>query len=153
MKLTEQQSKTVEDNHKLIYWYIHMKHLDLEEWYGLLAIELCTAVIKHDPERGSLATYFKLRADGLTYKEYRKTKSAKRSGVTVQYMDEIIKYDVTNTIEDEYLLEELMDTHNGRILELKAQGYNQIEIGELVGVSQSYVSKVIKKLKEVYYAN
>jgi len=60
MKLTPEQSQIVADNHDLIYWYANMKHLDCEEWYDLLAIALCQAVIKHDPQRGTLATYFNM---------------------------------------------------------------------------------------------
>jgi DNA invertase Pin-like site-specific DNA recombinase len=128
-----------------------MKRLDLEEWYDLLAIELCNAVIKHDAERGSLANYFKLRADSLLYKEHKKRISAKRSGATVQYIDDITNDDSLGTVSDMLELDEFMDLENGDILRLKAQGYTQSEIADKLGVSQSYISKILKKLKKVYY--
>ena len=40
MKLNDEQRGVVEENHQLIYWYAHRRHLDLEEWYDLLAIRL-----------------------------------------------------------------------------------------------------------------
>lgn len=151
MKLTEEQAKLVEENHNLIYWYANMKHLDLEEWYDLLAIELCNTVLKYNPERGSLANYFKLRADGLTQKEYKKKQALKRSGTTIQYIDEVTSNDPADSMENMLELDEFMDSENRDILRLKSYGYPQEEIANMLGVSQSYVSKILKKLKKVYY--
>jgi len=56
--LTEEQRKIVEENHNLIYSYIKQKELDFSEYYDLLAIALCRAVIYWKQENGSkLSTY------------------------------------------------------------------------------------------------
>lgn len=150
MKLTSEQQNLVSENHNLIYWYASLAHLDLEEWYDLLAIELCHTIIKYDPSRGSIANYFKLRCDGLVYKEYKKSQSMKRNGTTTSYIENI------HTITEEDWLEEIefkewMDIENGDILKLKSQGFTQSEIARELGVSQSYISKILKKFKKEYY--
>lgn len=150
MKLTEEQSKIVAENHSLIYWYINLKHLNIEDYYDLLAIELCNTVLKHDPTRGTLTTYFKLRADGLMHKEYKKKRALKRTGSVIQYIEEIMN-DVGIKYNDEQMeITEWMNVENGDILKLKSQGYSQTEIANELGVSQSYVSKILKKLRKDY---
>ena len=60
MILTKEQQKMVEENHDLIYWYANIKKLNLENWYDLLAIELCGVVLKYNPKKGSLSNYYKI---------------------------------------------------------------------------------------------
>ena len=55
--LTEEQKRMVEENHTLIYWYCHKYNLDIEEYYGLFAIELCRAVQLYDPTKSKISTY------------------------------------------------------------------------------------------------
>lgn len=152
MKLTEEQSKMVEDNHNLIYWYAHMKHLDVNEWYDILAIELCYAVMKYDPSKSVLSTYFKLRADGVLYKQYQKSKLLKNSGLVVEYIDnqhgqadvDIVPF------EDSIIVKDIMDGKHGEILRLKATGYTQNEISQMLNISQAQVSRIIKKFRKEY---
>lgn len=66
-KLTTIQQKMIEDNHNLIYWFINKYKLSESEYYGLLAIELCEAVIHYDESKGSLANYFHLVCNGRIY--------------------------------------------------------------------------------------
>lgn len=148
MKLTEEQKKIVEDNHNLVYWYANMKSLDIEEWYDLLSIELCISASKYDSERGSFANYFKLRADGLVYKEIQKKIKA---GSSVTYIDAVASNDI-DLLEDELSVSEWLDKHEfSDILKLKLQGYTQKEIADIIGLSQSYVSQVLRKAKGEYY--
>lgn len=56
IKLTQEQSKFVEDNHGLIYSFIHKYKLDIDEWYDLCAIGLIKAVQAYDSEKGSFST-------------------------------------------------------------------------------------------------
>lgn len=145
MVLTDEQRKIVEENHKLIYWYANKRGLSIDDWYGLLAIELCCAVIKHKPEQGSLANYYKLRCDGLVSKEWRKTMTQKRDGLISILDDELVGESYDNSgISLEMLIEEA----DSDILNLKIQGYSQKEIAEELGVSQSYVSRALKEIRE-----
>ena len=43
IKLTNDQRKLVEQNHNLIYAFLHTKNLNIEEWYDICAISLCKA--------------------------------------------------------------------------------------------------------------
>ena len=152
MKLTEEQSKMVEENHNLIYWYIHKVNLDIEEWYDLLAIELCYAVKLYDPSRGSFTNYFKVRADGAVYKEYRKNNAQKRICNELSYIENIetIPLEDTVILEESLEFQEFADKTNREILELKYNGYTQKEIAEKLQVSQSYISKILKKMRKQY---
>lgn len=150
MKLTEEQKIIVAENHNLIYWIINSKHLELSEYYDILAIELCYAVAKYDPIRGSLANYYKLRCDGILYKEYRKSQAQKRIHTSVTLIDNV------HTVNNDDLqrmaeLSEWMSGDDGIILQMKSEGYNQSEIANHLGVSQSYVSKILKRLKKEFY--
>ena len=58
MRLTDEQRRLAEDNHNLIYRYMHSKKLDIDEWYDILAVGFCKAVATYDPKKGySLSTY------------------------------------------------------------------------------------------------
>ena len=156
MKLTEEQSQVVADNHNLIYWYAHKAHLNLDAWYDLLTIELCYSVLKHDPEKSVLSTFFKLRCDWLVCKEYRKTNSKKRFCESIQYIDDVGYTDLLKVkdhltpIEETLEFAELVAVENGIVLRMKYEGYSQMEIAKQLGVSQSYVSKILRKLKDDY---
>lgn len=151
MKLTTEQQKMVEDNHNLIYWYIHSKNLNLDDWYDLLAIELCITAIKYKPERGSFSNYFKLRADGMLSKEYNKAQSIKRKGTTVEYLDDVVSKTRVYNLEDDVILNDMMNSKDSHILKMKSEGYTQAEIAEVLDVSQSYISKLLKQVKKEYY--
>lgn len=143
----------VAENEKLIYWYCNKSGLSVDDWYDLLAIELCYAVQKYDPERGAFSTYFKLRADGMVYREYRKQTSQKRYHKEVQYIDnihdEVICYDMESLIGNDIF----NDSEYGEIIKLRYDGYTQQEIARKIGVSQSYVSNLFKRLRKKYNAD
>lgn len=53
--MTKEQEKLIIENHSLIYAYMwkHNMYLDdVEDWYGLCAIGLCTAALHFDESRG-----------------------------------------------------------------------------------------------------
>lgn len=150
MRLTEEQSQIVADNHLLIYWIAHILQLDLQEFYDLLAIELCYTVIKHNPDRGSLANYYKLRAEGMVYKEYRKSQSQKRLHEDITYIENAHHILDPNNIGTMMEFKDFMDCPDAKMLQMKYEGYSQQEIAKEIGVSQSYVSKILKKFRDDY---
>lgn len=153
MKLTEEQALVVEKNHSLIYWYAHMNHLDLENWYDILALELCYTVLKYEEEKGSLATYYKVRCDGIVRKEYRKSQAQKRLHESVLYIEEEHKNEIDDNIDDiisEMEYRDFIDSDDSNILRLKQNGYNQNEIATMLNVSQSFVSQRLKKLRKEF---
>ena len=46
--MTEEQKRLIEDNHNLIYGFLHKNKLDPEDYYDLAAIGLCKAAIGYD---------------------------------------------------------------------------------------------------------
>lgn len=148
MKLTETEQKVVEDNHKLIYWFANLKGLDIEEWYGLLAIELCKSVIKHDESRGSLSNYYKMRCDTLLKKEYEKSQSQKRANNGIFELQDYQSVGTSNDIEDYLTSQDIFNSEFRDILELKFQGYSQKEIADKLGLSQSQISKILRKVRD-----
>lgn len=162
MRLTEEQSRRVEENHNLIFWYMGLRErqtgmkLSHEEYYDLLAIELCYAVQKFDETKGSsLANYYKLRCDGLINKQYRKSQALKRVHISVPYIDDLVSHKHFN--EDDSVvwanfIESIPD-EDKEIVTLTYMGYTQKEIAEKLGLSQSYISKILKRIRKDYYAN
>lgn len=153
-KLTDIERQMVEDNHNLIYWYANKKNLDLDEWYDLLAIELCKTVRKYNQDRGSLSTYFKLRADIMVY---RKLQEKYRSGELYDYeidesqhCDEAVE--VFDKVDSDIALESLLDSletdRDRLIIKMKLDGYTQKEIAEETGLTQQGVGWVLRRVRE-----
>lgn len=155
MKLTNEQAQIVEENHALIYWYANLKQLKLDDWYDLLAIELCKTVIKHHPEKSSLANYYKLRCDCLCNKEYQKTQAQKRFNLGVYDLEEVYNWTTPNDckyedVDDLQLIVDTFSSEYQEIIVLKYQGYTQGEIANMLGLSQSQISKILRKVRDEY---
>lgn len=150
MKLTEVQAKVVEENHNLIYGYANDKKLDLEEWYDLLAIELCKAVIKHNPEKGKLSTYYYMRCNSLVGKEFKKSLNQKNFHMGLYSLEESeVGYGEEDYI-NHGLLDMLENEEYGQVIRLRSEGYTQVEVADMLGMSQSQVSRMIGKAREEY---
>lgn len=141
----------VEDNHKLIYWIAIELGLNLDDWYDLLAIELCYTVQKFNPDRGALSNYYKTRCESLVKKEYAKTQAQKNKHNGMVQLTDIQQHTTYDDVEEMVELEEIFSVENGEILRLKASGYTQSEIADRLGVTQSYISKILNKMKKEYY--
>lgn len=150
MRLNDEQRKLVEDNHDLIYWYANKGGLALGEWYDLLAITLCYSALKYNPNKGAFSTYFKLRADGMVSKEYRKHNTQKRYNNNIPYIENAHFQLEPDNPHMEFELKEMMESENGDIIRMKYEGYTQTEMAQKLGLSQSYVSKIIRKLRDEY---
>lgn len=152
--LTAEENKIIMENHNLIYWYATHRHLDIDEWYGALAIELCITANKHDMEKGSFATLFKLRCDNMLATIYRKGGSELNISDLSSSFDE--HYENLEFTEDDIAKIELrydvanMDYTTQMVVKYKLKGMTQSEVAEQIGISQSNVSKILSKLKEDY---
>lgn len=153
LKLTDEQRQIVEDNHNLIYGYARDNNLDIDDWYGLLSIELCESVMEHNPEKSKLSTFFYLRADYLVLEEYRKTQTKKRfNNGLYPLKEELVGGQCENIyMEEKLLLEDLLDHQYKDIIKLKYDGYNQSEIADIVGISQSQVSRILNQVRDDYF--
>ena len=151
MKLTEAQSKLVEDNHNLIYWYMNRRGLDNDEWYGLIAIELCKTAMKYDETLGAFSTYFKVCADNIVSKEFSKASNRFATRVDCYAPDDMLALTDDSSLEEEVVIEELIESDWRGIVRLKMQGYTQVEIAEKLKCSQGYVSRILARLKKEFY--
>lgn len=153
-KLTKEQQKIVEDNHNLIYSFIHKRGLDVDEYYGIVAESLCKAVLNWDKSKGNLSTIFYIVARNDLYQEWRKGIASKRKHEGIVSLEDELVLDDYN-LEDEIVLketlEELKNSEFRELLELKLLGYNQKEIASMLGVSQVTISRWLRKIGEKYF--
>lgn len=146
--LTKEEQQIVTDNHNLIYGFAKRYHLDIDEWYGILAIELCNAVKKYNSSRGSLSTYYYLRAKGVMYKEYTKSQSKKRQHDDIRLIDDMLYEPIVDTMAEDFQVKDWMGTADTELLQLKYDGFSQLEIAEMLDTTQASVSRRLKKLRK-----
>lgn len=156
MKLNDKQRKLVEDNHSLIFWYAHKNHLDLEEWYGILALALCKAALKYDEEKSKFTTYAVMSMKNEMLAELRKRKADKR-----MLYSEVLTGDMLETqavtkgdLDSLVMLKDILQNDpRGELLGLYINGYTQAEIAEILGISQAHVSRIITSLRRELFGD
>lgn len=173
--LTPEQQKLVSDNHNLIYSYAKKMNLELDEYYGILAIGLCQAASLFDPDLGfafSTLAYTSMRSECYSY--WRNTYMCKHhlpkdlivsldapiheDPYSKEFYDKI--YDI---FEEDYKAEilkveikEFIETLSERdqiLLLYLLQGYSRKEIAAYLGVTRSNIGDRLKKLKERWTMN
>lgn len=145
MKLTEEQSKIIEDNHNLIYGYCKAKNIDPEEYYGDLAINLCKSVQTYDEKKGKLSTYVYNNFNKILLTIYKKNKLY--SGYKIVNIEDFknnIKYE-DNIDFKEYECSNLF--RNKKIPQLLSMNYSQTEISKILGINQCNISREINRVK------
>ena len=160
-KLNDEQKKLVEDNIGLLYYCLKKHSID-EEYYGTLALGLCKAACSYDSSKGKFST-FAIMCMLNEYKcELRKDKASKR---VPEYLCSSVYTNIQTSTGDENLT--VLDTIIGKldvwddiicldfslltmqekqIVNLLYQDHNQSEIGRMIGVSQSVISRKIKRI-------
>lgn len=162
--LTKEQKELVEKNHKLIYYYIHKNGLSVDEYYDILAIGLCKAALHFDESKGiKFATYalFVMRNEHLLNERLKKGKKRNASVVSLSttikedhnditledcisgdrdVFDSLILLDIDKILKDETLI---------KICKLAFAGYNQREMREYIDLSQSMISRKLKKIERL----
>lgn len=170
--LTEEQKRIVEENHNLIYWYCNKYNLDIEEYYGLFAIELCKAVQSYDPTKSKISTYI-IRAFWNKHVNYdkRKKTNKRKANEDIISIDQDFGQDgeeyklsdfLTNgkSIEDEIIMIPLseceLDDKLMSVVRLRLENPNltQRELGDILGIGQMQAGRRLKaaekKIKEVW---
>lgn len=170
--MTDEQKKLVEDNHNLIYSFLYKYGLSIDEYYDIAAIGLCKAGINYNGVDSSFSVY----AYACMYNElklyWRMKTSATRipDELLIYYDAECSNTDGANgadrniigmlerldsgvSVEDDALtkinIENVLNRLSDRdrlVFYLLNSGCGQREIGKVVGVSQSYVSNLKKKI-------
>ncbi|HZJ99367.1 MAG TPA: sigma-70 family RNA polymerase sigma factor, partial [Tissierellaceae bacterium] len=144
----------VEDNHNLIYSFIHRRGLDVDEYYGLVAESLCRAVMNWDESKGALSTIFYTIATNDLYREWRKGLAGKRQHEGIYPLEEdwiVTDYDLEDEVMMNGIMEEIENSEFGEVFELKLLGYNHSEIADMLDIHPITVGRQLKKVGERYF--
>ena len=153
MKLNDEQKLLAEKQHNLIYSFLNKRGMKIDDWYDVLAIALCNAVLKYKPEKGKFSKYAFRAFDNAVKMEMRKNNSKKRNA-------EVVSIDNIWNLGTEFDLEEMvlenvnitgklnsMDIKTAKVLNLYAKNKTQEQIAKELGISQAQVSRILNKLK------
>ena len=91
--LTQQQQQLVEDNHKLIYFYLYRNSLSVDEFYDVAAIGLCKAAITYNGQT-KFSTYAYSCIKCEIFNELHRQKSARKIP-----MDKQLSYDIKTMVK------------------------------------------------------
>lgn len=162
--MTEKQTKLINDNHNLIYGFLHAHLLSIDEYYDLGAIGLCKAAKSFVEGRISFSAYaYKCMFNEIFC--YRRKKRVH----TVSYqaiVDDEQQITLESTlpfdagIENVVVIKQVVKDYMLRVNELHKnivmkymEGYKQNEISEMFGISQSYVSRIYSNFLEYVRRN
>ena len=153
MKLNDEQKLLAEQHHNLIYSFLNKRGMKIDDWYDVLAIALCNAVLKYKPEKGKFSKYAFRAFDNAVKMEMRKNNSKKRNA-------EVVSIENIWNLGTEFDLEEMvlenvniagklnsMDIKTAKVLNLYAKNKTQEQIAKELGISQAQVSRILNKLK------
>lgn len=165
MRLTEFQRKLAEENHQLIYSFLHKRGLSIEDHYGAAATGLCKAAAAFDDDKSAFSTFAFVCMSSEVFQSMRREQAVKRSAVCVSLDAPISNEEdfvLADIIPGESNLEEnvcfdvvlrenakLLSDKDKHIVALKVQGKTQAGIAETLALSQSYVSRRIRKSAKV----
>lgn len=171
MKLTEKEQKFAEKNHNLIYYYLHSRNLNYEEFYDIVAIGLCKAAKSYDTSKGYSFSAYACRCMYNEVGNYL-AKERRRFGLkdtsllslddTIPNRDEDKDSQVINTIEsilyqpeseiEAKMMKETLDTiltdQERQVLHYRLEAYNQSEIGRRMNLSRQRVNSLMGQIKK-----
>lgn len=161
MKLTDTQRQIAEDSHNLIYSFLWQNHLDVDEWYGIIAIGYLKAVLQWDPDRGKLSTFAFLTMKNSYLQEINRRNRLKRKescisihspicdGANIEIGDLLPDpYDLADQCASRVDLEaalKKLTSDQRRILSMALDGVYQSDIAIVMGISQPAISRTLKK--------
>lgn len=161
----------IEENHNLIYSYLHKMRLDIEEYYDLAAIGLCKAANNFDETKGfKFSTYAYRCMNNEVLNQIRK-ESRCVTPLLIFDMDEedeeekaslhlytASKVSVENTVIVKMQLQDTLKTLTPprrkfakEVLSLALSGMTQRDIAERLHVSQASISRMLAFIKEKVY--
>ena len=169
--MTEEQKRLVEQHHNLIYWYLNKKKMSINEWYDILAIALCNAVISYDSDICEFATYAIKCFNTAVHTRIRLDNGVTKrpSGGVWSYEEKIQNplYNEENAtcelfLADGYNVEQeaivslilkkclnKMSERDKKIILMLYEGYDGKEIGEKFNMSHQNVFLIKNKFKNI----
>lgn len=164
-KLTPKQKQLVADNHRLIYSYAKKNHLKLDEWYDVLAIAMCKAARRFDPDKGKFSTWCYRHFDNevRTVRNDARKKSRIPNDLIVPYESMFKAVDCNDDNSDRlidvgyaedriydmlvYDIEQNMTRIERDVFDCLINGYTLRMIASEVGCTPKEVSKTISSIK------
>lgn len=166
--MTKEQEQLVTDNHNLIYFFLNkwekiLEYSDMTDYYDICAIGLCKAAITYDSSKDvKFATYAGVCIENEIKIELR---NRKKYSAPVYSLDMTFNNTSDGTGEisygenmttglsayDEilpYQLDKILNAREYKLVALILQDYTQVEIGNIIGISQAQVSRMFSKIKQ-----
>lgn len=152
--MTDKQRELAKQNHNLIYDFIHKRNLDVEEYYGIVAIGLCKAAMNYSSEKSAFSTlayqcmenevkgYWALITAEKRIPEEQIVSTEALLGEDRLYYD---KYN--DNINYSFLLSLLTDRER-TIVEYTVNGLTQKQIADKLDITQQSVSLIIKNIRD-----
>lgn len=165
--LTAEQRALVEENHNLIYGYLHKRGLNVDDWYGCCALAMCRAATMYDAEKGAFATYCYTAFSNAIHVVLRDTKrrdeivkfvslttqirthgDTETDDIVIQIPVEDPGYDRVETADVQAKTEARLRDTERTVLALRLAGLSNAEIGKLLGVTPQRISKRLERIRE-----
>ena len=165
MVLKDEQRQMVIDNEKLIYWCMHRYNLlQYDDAYSILAIGLCKAAYTYSEEQGKFSTWaILLMLQEIKLDIRRNNSNSRKIQKYCTSLNTTMK-DHFNHDSDVTLSECIVGSSDvwsdmitvdfskltkreQEIMSLIISGYTQKEMEKILGISQSYISRLIAKIK------
>lgn len=162
MILNDEQRQMVVDNEKLIYWCMHRYNLlQYDDAYSILALGLCKAAYTYDEEKGKFSTWaicIMLQEIKLDMRS-NTSNSRKIQKYCISLNTPILECDNDVTLSDCVVGSQdvwsdiisidfsKLTEREQNIIDLIISGYTQKEMEKILGISQSYISRLLVKIK------
>lgn len=150
--MTTETTVLVEENHNLIYGYLHRMRLSIEEYYDLAAIGLCKAANSFDTSAGYKFSTYAYKC--MNNEVLRQIQKENRHITPLLVLDDNktplhLFLSSQTTIEDIITITRLKEIvaelppQKQEIVRLTLTGLNQREIAERLHISQASVSRLL----------
>ena len=165
MELNEEEKKLVEDNHNLIWYYVRRYGISYDEYYDVLAIELCKAAKHYDESKGTFSTIalkfmnnkmHKLHEESTLQRKIPKDKINNYNSVLDIEYKVGSNYDMEKNIVNKMNLENelhkafevITNERDRKIMYYRLKNLTVMEIGEMLNITHQYVSARIKQIRK-----
>ena len=172
--MTDAQEKLIVDNYQLVHGFVHkygqsFGH-EYDESVQIASLGLCYAALKYDETKSKFSTYAYqcMMREFLKIARDKKAKKRDFSTISLQtpiqspkgeefsYLEDIISYDESGfqEIELKNQIEYALSKFSGKQLEIvkyfiENGKCNQKNAAKLFGVSQSHISRILKRFKKL----
>lgn len=172
--MTDAQEKLIVDNYQLVHGFVHkygqsFGH-EYDESVQIASLGLCYAALKYDETKSKFSTYAYqcMMREFLKLERLKKAKRRDFSTISIQTpiqnvegeesgcLEDIISYDELGfqEIELKDQIEYALSRFSGKQLEIvkyfiENGKCNQKTVAKLFGVSQSYISRILRRFKNL----